>query len=78
LENDNFLLTFNGLWDPYSQLLRGNFGGWVGAQLIASSIIPVTVSLAALSNLQFNAALTIATANVNASVSLTEFSADIE
>lgn len=76
LSADNWGLEATLFWDSASLLLRGWFEGWRGPVTVAQQSILANVSVANLNLLQFNVALTIATANASASVSLTEFSAD--
>jgi hypothetical protein len=77
LTADNFLIEFTGLWDAQSTLLRGFYEGFVGNISVGNLAIPGIIQPANLAALQFNLALTINTSNVNASVAITEFSADL-
>lgn len=74
---DNFLLEAQCLWDSQSQNLRCFSYGFVGNQQVNQSGVINSIQVASLALLQFNCALTLATANANASVALTEFSAEL-
>lgn len=77
LAADSWGLEADLFWDSTSQLLRGYFEGWAGGLTIAQAAVQAKISVANLNLLQFTVALTIATANASASVTLTEFSADL-
>lgn len=74
---DNFLLEVECLWDSQSQNLRCISYGFAGPTVVAQASAATSIQVATAAGLQFNAALTIATANVNAVVQLTEFSAEV-
>lgn len=78
LTNDNWLLQIEAMWDSASTFLRGIYWGWIGGNQVAQASLIGSPKATSLSALVFGAALTIATANANASVSVTEFSADFE
>jgi len=76
--NDNWYLEASCMWDSASLFLRGMYRGWVGN--VTFGWLPLAgtpISPANLASLQFNVAVTIASANANASFSLTEFSAEL-
>jgi hypothetical protein len=77
LTADNFMLEAECMWDAQSQLLRCIYYGWVGNTQVSQGAVINSISVATFASLQFNVALTLATANVNASVALTEFSAEM-
>ena len=77
LTADNFLIEFTGMWDSQSLFLRGFYEGWVGNVSVGNLVAVASNQPANLSAVQFNLALTINTSNVNASVAITEFSADL-
>ena len=77
LTADNFFLEAKCMWDAQSQLLRCIYSGYVGSALVALASAAASISLATFASLQFNVALTLASANANASVALTDFSADL-
>ena len=77
LTNDNWLVEAECLWDSASTFLRGIYYGWAGNQSVGQATLIIVNKPADLTQLQFNVAVTIANANVNASFSLTEFSAEL-
>lgn len=77
LTADNFLIELEAMWDSQSLNLRGFYEGFVGNVSVANTVIPSLIQPANLAALQFNTALTINTSNANASVSITEFSAEL-
>jgi hypothetical protein len=76
LQNDNWLVEVQCMWDTSSGFLRGIQYGWVGATAITQQALSQSISGLTLTTLQFNVAVTIATANANALFTLTEFSAE--
>lgn len=76
LTADNWLIETELMFDSTSGYLRGIQYGWAGLQAISQSVLSTPQTGVTLP-LQFTAALTLATANVNASVSVTEFSAEL-
>lgn len=76
LTADNFLLEAECMWDSQSQNLRCFYYGFVGNTSVNQAGVISSIQVAAASSLQFNCALTIATANANAQVQLTEFSGE--
>lgn len=77
LTADNFLMEAECMWDSTSQNLRCFYYGFVGNQSINQAGVVSSIQVTTVASLQFNCALTIPTANANAVVSLTEFSAEI-
>jgi hypothetical protein len=77
LTADNWLIEMECQWDPTSLYLRGIYYGWAGNQGINQTSLVSSVQPANLAALQFNVALTLANANVNAAVFVTEFSAEL-
>lgn len=77
LTADNFLMEAECMWDSVSQNLRCFYYGFVGNQSVNQAGVISSIQVSSVTSLQFNCALTIPTANANAQVTLTEFSAEI-
>ena len=78
LTADNWLIEAEMMYDSISGFLRGIQYGWAGPVAVATTILSQPAGLTGLSlPLQFTAALTIQTANANASVFVTVFEAEI-
>lgn len=76
--NDNWGIIIEGLWDSTSLNFRGIYYGWFGTSQIAQASLVLSTP-AALANLQFNVAVTWPGPTVGTtSLSLTEFSVDLE
>ncbi len=76
LTADNWLLEAECQWDPTSLFLRGIYYGWTGNQGINQASLVTANQPANLAALQFNVALTLSNANVNAAFFVSEFSAE--
>jgi hypothetical protein len=74
---DNWSLEVLCSWDPTSLFLRGIFYGWAGPNQVANQSLLAVVSPANLAALVFNCAVTISSANANASFTLSDFSIDL-
>lgn len=77
LTADNFFLEAECMWDSTSQLLRCLYYGFTGQQAVNQAQVISSITVSTVASLQFNCALTIPTANANAQITLTEFSAEI-
>lgn len=76
LTADNWLLEVECMWDPTSLNLRGIYYGWAGTSAITQASLLGAPAPASLAALQFNVAVTIATANANAQIVMTEFAGE--
>lgn len=78
VQNDAWFFEVQGMWEQNSGKLRGKSQGFLGGQLVAAAALIGPATPATVSALQFSVAVTIANANANTQIWLTEFSADYQ